>query len=141
MEDAPSVKQHKARLASDPEYAKWYAEQMAENARSNARMAAKKVAEDEKLAKIGRGLIGLDDAVPASSPLKKYTSIASSHWQEVNAPHNKPHIEKIARVLESGHDMAKWFAKNPKMLIGPVLAGAVGYVAAKKYESKNKKGS
>lgn len=42
MEDAPSIKEHKARLASDPEFAKWYAEQMAKNARSDARMAAKK---------------------------------------------------------------------------------------------------
>jgi hypothetical protein len=64
---------------------------------------------------------------------------ASKHWQEINAPHNKPHIEKLARVLESGHEMAKWFKRNPKMLIGPVLAGVGGYVGGKMIENKYKK--
>lgn len=67
----------------------------------------------------------------------------SKHWQEINAPHNEPKIKWMASKLEDAHDMVKWFKNNPRMLVGPVLAGAAGYVGGNmiknRYESKNRK--
>ena len=42
---------------------------------------------------------------------------ASEHWEKVSAPSNKAAIEWGAKKLEAGHDMLKWYKKNPKFLI------------------------